>query len=142
MTNGRLTTMVSADASFLVSRKAMQRLPQDFSVPLSLNLVAQPIQIFVGLGLLIWTLGYSALVGLGVSFQVELADARCSSSRCRSKVRRRSERADPSPHVLQYDQEPAEADGHRRQTRQASLRGHLVDPCGQALRVGYCVELR
>lgn len=49
--------MVSADASFL-----------DFAVPLSLNLVSQPIQIVVGIALLIWTLGYSALVGFGVVF--------------------------------------------------------------------------
>ncbi|WWC92110.1 uncharacterized protein L201_007064 [Kwoniella dendrophila CBS 6074] len=54
-TSGKLTTMVSADASFL-----------DFSAPMTLDLVVQPIQIAVGLGLLIWTLGYSALVGLAV----------------------------------------------------------------------------
>ncbi|WWC65416.1 uncharacterized protein I303_108034 [Kwoniella dejecticola CBS 10117] len=52
---GKLTTMVSADASFL-----------DFSAPMTLDLVVQPVQIAVGLGLLIWTLGYSALVGLAV----------------------------------------------------------------------------
>ncbi|WWD20530.1 hypothetical protein CI109_105006 [Kwoniella shandongensis] len=55
MTHGRITTMVSADASFL-----------DFSAPMTLDLVVQPVQIVVGLGLLIWTLGYSALVGLAV----------------------------------------------------------------------------
>ncbi|OCF34449.1 cadmium ion transporter [Kwoniella heveanensis BCC8398] len=55
MTAGKLTTMVSADASFL-----------DFSAPMTLDLVVQPVQILVGLGLLIWTLGYSALVGLAV----------------------------------------------------------------------------
>ncbi|WWC98771.1 hypothetical protein V866_005664 [Kwoniella sp. B9012] len=54
-TNGKLTTMVSADASFL-----------DFSAPMTLDLVVQPIQIAIGLGLLFWTLGYSALVGLAV----------------------------------------------------------------------------
>ncbi|WWD08510.1 hypothetical protein V865_006622 [Kwoniella europaea PYCC6329] len=54
-TSGKLTTMVSADASFL-----------DFSAPMTLDLVVQPIQIAIGLGLLIWTLGYSALVGLAV----------------------------------------------------------------------------
>ncbi|WVQ95732.1 hypothetical protein IAU59_002831 [Kwoniella sp. CBS 9459] len=55
MTSGKLTTMVSADASFL-----------DFSAPMTLDLVVQPVQILVGLGLLIWTLSYSALVGLAV----------------------------------------------------------------------------
>ncbi|EAL23016.1 hypothetical protein CNBA7830 [Cryptococcus deneoformans B-3501A] len=55
MTSGKMTTMVSADASFL-----------DFSAPMTLDLVVQPVQIVVGLGLLIWTLGYSALVGLAV----------------------------------------------------------------------------
>ncbi|WVQ85784.1 hypothetical protein IAT38_007951 [Cryptococcus sp. DSM 104549] len=55
MTNGKITTMVSADASFL-----------DFSVPMTLDLVVQPVQIAVGLGLLIWALGYSALVGVAV----------------------------------------------------------------------------
>nr|XP_019008004.1 cadmium ion transporter [Kwoniella pini CBS 10737]OCF46785.1 cadmium ion transporter [Kwoniella pini CBS 10737] len=54
-TSGKLTTMVSADASFL-----------DFSAPMTLDLIVQPMQIAVGLGLLIWTLGYSALVGLAV----------------------------------------------------------------------------
>ncbi|KAE8541543.1 hypothetical protein D1P53_002905 [Cryptococcus gattii VGV] len=55
MTSGKMMTMVSADASFL-----------DFSAPMTLDLVVQPVQIVVGLGLLIWTLGYSALVGLAV----------------------------------------------------------------------------
>ncbi|ODO10352.1 hypothetical protein I350_00947 [Cryptococcus amylolentus CBS 6273] len=55
MTSSKLTTMVSADASFL-----------DFSAPMTLDLVVQPVQILVGLGLLIWTLGYSALVGVAV----------------------------------------------------------------------------
>ncbi|OXG54431.1 cadmium ion transporter [Cryptococcus neoformans Th84] len=55
MTSGKMTTMVSADASFL-----------DFSVPMTLDLVVQPVQIVVGLGLLVWILGYSALVGLAV----------------------------------------------------------------------------
>ncbi|KAK4686687.1 hypothetical protein P7C73_g3435, partial [Tremellales sp. Uapishka_1] len=59
MTNGRLTTMVSADASFL-----------DFAAPMTLDLVAQPVQIVIGMALLIYTLGYSALVGLLVSFPV------------------------------------------------------------------------
>ncbi|WRT70501.1 uncharacterized protein IL334_007499 [Kwoniella shivajii] len=54
-TSGKLTTMVSADASFL-----------DFSAPMTLDLIVQPVQILVGLGLLIWTLGYSAMVGLAV----------------------------------------------------------------------------
>nr|ODN90116.1 cadmium ion transporter [Cryptococcus depauperatus CBS 7841] len=55
LTNGKITTMVSADASFL-----------DFSAPMTLDLIVQPVQILVGLGLLIWTLGYSALVGVAV----------------------------------------------------------------------------
>jgi hypothetical protein len=33
---------------------------------MTLDLVVQPIQILVGIALLIWTLGYSALVGLAV----------------------------------------------------------------------------
>jgi hypothetical protein len=65
--------MVSADASFLVScplfvdslRSSLH--PQDFSAPMTLDLVVQPVQIVVGMGLLIYTLGYSALVGLAVS---------------------------------------------------------------------------
>lgn len=56
MSSGKMMTMVSADVSFL-----------DFSAPTTLDLVVQPVQIVVGLGLLIWTLGYSALVGLAVS---------------------------------------------------------------------------
>ncbi|KAL0253531.1 hypothetical protein I308_100904 [Cryptococcus tetragattii IND107] len=55
MTSGKMMTMVSADVSFL-----------DFSAPMTLDLVVQPVQIVVGLGLLIWTLGYSALVGRAV----------------------------------------------------------------------------
>ncbi|KIR68936.1 cadmium ion transporter [Cryptococcus bacillisporus CA1873] len=55
MTSGKMMTMVPADASFL-----------DFSAPMTLDLVMQPVQIVVGLGLLIWTLRYSALVGLAV----------------------------------------------------------------------------
>ena len=53
--NGRLVTMVSADTSFL-----------DFAAPMTVNLCIQPLQILVGIGLLIYTLGYSALVGLAV----------------------------------------------------------------------------
>ena len=53
--NGRLVTMISADCSFL-----------DFAAPLTLNLATYPIQILVGIALLIYTLGYSALVGLAV----------------------------------------------------------------------------
>lgn len=34
---------------------------------MTLDLVVQPLQIVVGMGLLIYTLGYSALVGLAVS---------------------------------------------------------------------------
>ncbi|KAL7425014.1 hypothetical protein Q5752_000701 [Cryptotrichosporon argae] len=55
MTNGRLTTMMSADASYL-----------DFSGPMTLDLVVQPVQIVIGVGLLLYTMGYSALVGLVV----------------------------------------------------------------------------
>lgn len=51
--NGRLVTMVSADCSFL-----------DFAAPQTVNLVVQPFEIIVGIALLIYTLGYSALVGL------------------------------------------------------------------------------
>ena len=51
--NGRLVTMVSADCSFL-----------DFAAPQTVNLVVQPFEIVVGIALLIYTLGYSALVGL------------------------------------------------------------------------------
>jgi hypothetical protein len=40
---------------------------QDFAAPMTLQLAVQPIQILVGIALLIYTLGYSALVGLAVS---------------------------------------------------------------------------
>ena len=53
--NGRMVTMVSADASFL-----------DFAAPMTINLVVEPLQIIVGIALLIYTLGYSALVGLAI----------------------------------------------------------------------------
>ncbi|KAL7422108.1 hypothetical protein Q5752_002751 [Cryptotrichosporon argae] len=55
LTNGRLTTMVSADCSFL-----------DFAGPFTIELFIQPIQVLVGIALLLYTLGYSALVGLAV----------------------------------------------------------------------------
>lgn len=45
MSSGKMMTMVSADASFL-----------NFSAPMALDLVVQPVQIVVGFGLLIWTL--------------------------------------------------------------------------------------
>ncbi|EIW71607.1 hypothetical protein TREMEDRAFT_27765 [Tremella mesenterica DSM 1558] len=57
MTNGRITQMVTADASYL-----------DWVLPATVDLPVQPVIILVGIGLLIYTLGYSALVGLGVLF--------------------------------------------------------------------------
>lgn len=51
MTNGRLTTSVSGDCSFL-----------DFAAPMAIECVIQPINIIVGMALLIYNLGYSALV--------------------------------------------------------------------------------
>ena len=39
---------------------------------MTLNLVVQPLHILVGIGLLIYTLGYSALVGLAVSSHLEV----------------------------------------------------------------------
>lgn len=47
--------MVSADCSFL-----------DFAGPMTVTIAVEPIQIVVGIALLIYTLGYSALVGLAV----------------------------------------------------------------------------
>ena len=41
---------------------------KDFSAPMTLDLAVQPLQILVGMGLIIYTLGYSALVGLAVCF--------------------------------------------------------------------------
>ncbi|WVQ83340.1 hypothetical protein IAT38_005479 [Cryptococcus sp. DSM 104549] len=55
MTNGRLTTMVSVDCSFI-----------EKSTDVVLDIPQMPISLAVGIGLLIYTLGYSALVGLGV----------------------------------------------------------------------------
>jgi len=54
-TNGRLTTSVSGDCSFL-----------DFSAPLSIEALVEPISILVGMALLLYYLGYSALVGIAV----------------------------------------------------------------------------
>jgi hypothetical protein len=44
---------------------------------MTLDLVVQPVQILVGLGLIIYTLGYSALVGLAVSFALSICHQRC-----------------------------------------------------------------
>ncbi|WVR08170.1 hypothetical protein IAU60_005216 [Kwoniella sp. DSM 27419] len=55
MTNGRLITLVSSDVAILeYALMAMLRIPVD------------PIIALAGLGLLIWTLGYFALIGFGV----------------------------------------------------------------------------
>lgn len=65
-------------ATVLNSDHIAQARVQDFSVPLSLNLISEPIQIIVGIALLIWTLGYSALVGLGVLiFAMPFQGKRC-----------------------------------------------------------------
>ncbi|CDZ97117.1 Multidrug resistance-associated protein/mitoxantrone resistance protein, ABC superfamily [Phaffia rhodozyma] len=53
--NGNLITYISTDASFM-----------DYVAVLLHDLYLQPLQIVVGLGILIYTIGYSALVGLGV----------------------------------------------------------------------------
>ncbi|OCF43886.1 hypothetical protein I317_02329 [Kwoniella heveanensis CBS 569] len=55
MTNGRLITLVSYDCSII-----------DYSLGSTIVIPVDPIIILVGLGLLIYTLGYSALVGFGV----------------------------------------------------------------------------
>ncbi|CDZ96790.1 Multidrug resistance-associated protein/mitoxantrone resistance protein, ABC superfamily [Phaffia rhodozyma] len=65
-TNGKLTTHISADASFM-----------DYAALLSHDLYLQPAQILIGVGILIHLIGYSALVGLavlviGVPFQTWL----------------------------------------------------------------------
>ncbi|KII85509.1 hypothetical protein PLICRDRAFT_145262 [Plicaturopsis crispa FD-325 SS-3] len=52
---GQITTMISTDATRL-----------DRSAAMAHNLWVSPIQIIIGIGLLIGNLGYSALVGLGV----------------------------------------------------------------------------
>jgi hypothetical protein len=36
--------------------------------PASTNLLVQPVILLIGAGVLIWLLGYSAIVGVGVSF--------------------------------------------------------------------------
>lgn len=54
-TNGRLTTSVSGDCSFL-----------DFVSPMSIECIVEPFAILVGMALLIYYLGYSALVGIAV----------------------------------------------------------------------------
>ncbi len=51
MTNGRLTTSVSGDCSFL-----------DFAAPMAVECFTQPITIAIGMALLLYNLGYSALV--------------------------------------------------------------------------------
>jgi ATP-binding cassette subfamily C (CFTR/MRP) protein 1 len=53
MTNGRLTTSVSGDCSFL-----------DFVAPMMIECIVEPFTILVGMALLIYYLGYSALVGI------------------------------------------------------------------------------
>ncbi|ODN79695.1 hypothetical protein L202_03623 [Cryptococcus amylolentus CBS 6039] len=55
MTNGRLTTMVSVDCSSI-----------DALCHISLDITSAPLFIILGTALLIYTLGYSALVGIGV----------------------------------------------------------------------------
>ncbi|RSH93382.1 hypothetical protein EHS25_007738 [Saitozyma podzolica] len=55
MTNGRITTLISADASYL-----------DWAVPRLGDAVTMAPQIVIGIALLIWILGYSALVGLAI----------------------------------------------------------------------------
>jgi ATP-binding cassette subfamily C (CFTR/MRP) protein 1 len=71
MTSGRLNTMVSSDTSFLVSHiwgylhDAKLNL-QDWAFPASIELPTAPILILAGMGLLVYTLGVSALVGLGI----------------------------------------------------------------------------
>ncbi|WRT69551.1 uncharacterized protein IL334_006538 [Kwoniella shivajii] len=55
MTNGRITTMVSVDCSKI-----------DQAIHTSQEIINIPIQLILGIGLLIWQIGYSGLVGLGV----------------------------------------------------------------------------
>ena len=47
---------------------------QEFSVTATTMLLIQPLAIIAGIGLLIWLIGYSALVGVGVS-QLPLRNA-------------------------------------------------------------------
>jgi len=54
-TNGRMTTSVSGDTSFA-----------DFVSPMLIEICVEPISILVGMALLIYYLGYSALVGIFV----------------------------------------------------------------------------
>jgi hypothetical protein len=64
MTNGRLTTSVSGDCSFM-----------DFAAPMAVECFTQPITIAIGMALLIYNLGYSALV---VSWESCFWASRCS----------------------------------------------------------------
>lgn len=54
-TNGRLTTSVSGDCSFL-----------DFAAPMAIECIVEPFTVLIGMALLLYYLGYSALVGIFV----------------------------------------------------------------------------
>ncbi len=54
-TNGRMTTSVSGDCSFL-----------DFASPMTVECLVEPFTILIGMALLIYYVGYSALVGIAV----------------------------------------------------------------------------
>ena len=64
--------MVTTDASYLVCKDdkplaMISLMVQEFAVTSTTSLSVQPFAIVAGIGLLIWLLGYSALVGVGVS---------------------------------------------------------------------------
>ena len=68
---------------------------------MTLNLVVQPLQILIGIALLIYTLGYSALVGLAVSSRNRQAIE--SKGRCgdRSWFALRLYKVSVQPHHIQ-----------------------------------------
>ena len=67
--------MVTTDASYLVCNDdkplaIISLMVQEFAVTSTTSLSVQPFAIVAGIGLLIWLLGYSALVGVGVSYRL------------------------------------------------------------------------
>lgn len=69
MTNGKITTCVTSDTSSMVSQTtSLHADKQDWAFPSMIELPIQPLVIIAGIALLVYTLGYSALVGLAILF--------------------------------------------------------------------------
>ena len=61
-------TQPTSYAYKVVRHPAVLLTVQEFSVTATTMLLIQPLAIVAGIGLLIWLIGYSALVGVGVSY--------------------------------------------------------------------------